>query len=63
LNPPGDNSVIQPEGYPEDVGTSTVTPATPAPNPGAGLLSYLVLGFAGLAFCGKRAWKPSDFTP
>jgi hypothetical protein len=31
--------------------------AGPAPIPGAGWLSYLVLGFAGLLFLGKRTWR------
>ena len=34
--------------------------AAPAPIPGAGLLSYLVLGFAGLLFSGKRIWTRAD---
>jgi hypothetical protein len=61
LSPGADNSVIYSFGTPFNsyFGTSTVTPAdppvaTPAPIPGAGLLSSLVLGFAGLLYRVKR---------
>jgi hypothetical protein len=41
-----------------EMGTLTYGQSTPAPVPGAGLLSYLVLGFAGLMFGLKRlGWK------
>jgi hypothetical protein len=42
-------------------GTFSLTEtATPAPIPGAGWLSYLVLGFAGLLYGGKRLWSRAD---
>jgi hypothetical protein len=37
----------------------SMTELTPAPIPGAGLLSYLVLGLAGLIFRGKALWWKS----
>jgi hypothetical protein len=41
-------------------GTYTLSGSAPAPIPGAGWLSYLALGFAGLLFLGKRIFWGAD---
>jgi hypothetical protein len=53
---PGPNGNLAAGSY---LSNESLTELTPAPIPGAGILSYLVLGLAGLMFRGKALWWKS----
>jgi hypothetical protein len=53
----GGVNVIDVDGNTNENGTLTYGQETPAPIPGAGLLSYLIFGFGGLFINRKRLWR------